>query len=323
MQTMNTAKQKAHVEQLLENVSNAHKRGQIKKRDYWMDRYLESHDAKLIAVQRVNSGRKTKNHLDQRTIGKVAAGLDPRKGTDEIVVVHQKPKSSDPKSFRTYMAFGVKNKGLQYLVLRLLEQVANVTPDQYTVRGGLHAAIMQVVKVMSTGPVWAVELDVINCYPSFDGEKLAHLLPVPKEVSERVLISAHLNMKGGNIKEAKTIGVKEMKNIKDTKDVNVSHPVGPASTCNPQGVEEVFAAARRGIPQGSATSSLIAEMMMAIALRKVPDVGNVVGYGDNTLLMAKEEGFVVTMLKALEAALKAHPVGLLTPKLKTFAPGSR
>jgi hypothetical protein len=37
--------------------------------------------------------------------------------------------------------------------------------------------------------------------------------------------------------------------------------------------------------------------------------------------MAKKESDVVTMMEALETALQAHPVGLLTPKRKLFHPG--
>jgi hypothetical protein len=33
----------------------------------------------------------------------------------------------------------------------------------------------------------------------FDGKKLKDLLPIPKEVTEYVLISEHLNLKGGNL----------------------------------------------------------------------------------------------------------------------------
>jgi hypothetical protein len=39
--------------------------------------------------------------------------------------------------------------------------------------------------------------------------------------------------------------------------------------------------------------------------------------------LAKKESDVVTMTEALETALKAHPVGLLTPKRKRFHPGQR
>jgi N-terminal domain of reverse transcriptase len=297
---LNYKKSEEHVEKLLSRIRVAKERGQVKKLRHWACVYLDSFAPKLVAVQRVNLRRKIKNRLDQASVRMIAAGLDPRKGTDEVVLVHQKLKSNDPKLYRTYMAFGIENRALQYLALRLLEQIADVTPYQYTVRGGIHAAIKQVAKVMSTGPVWAVELDVVDCYPSFDGKKLTDLLPLPKEVSERVLISAHLNLKGGNIRVGKVKGVKKGNGVKGVKGMGKMGLFGPAGASKASKLEEVLAAARQGIPQGSATSSLIAEI---------------------SLLMAKEESDVVSMLKALEAAFKSHPVGLLTPKLKVFHPG--
>lgn len=145
---------------------------------------------------------------------------------------------------------------------------------------------------------------MVDCYPSFDGKKLKDLLPIPKEVTENVIISEHLNLKGGNL-----------------AGITKSDPFGPAG--DPKAsvtLEGVLAAARQGIPQGSAVSPLIAETILAIALREVPKLGDIVAYGDNCLLLAKNESDMVTMTEALETALKAHPVGLLTPKRKRFLP---
>jgi len=301
----NPVKSEEHVEQLLERVRRANELGQIKKRDYWARTYLESFDARYAAVLRANRRRDIDDRLDGASVRTVATRLNAWKGTDETVLVHVKRKSSNPDSFRTYMAFGIENRALQYLVLRLLEQMADVDSCQYTIRGGIHAAVKRVAKAMSAGLRWAVEIDVIHCYPSFDGKKLKDLLPVPKEVSERVLISEHLTMEGGSI-----------------ASITKSGPFGPAGAPkSSMTLEGILAAARRGIPQGSATSPLIAETMLAIALRQVPDLGEKVGYGDNTLLLAKEASDMVTMLEALESALQAHPVGLLKPKRKLFHPG--
>jgi hypothetical protein len=128
------------------------------------------------------------------------------------------------------------------------------------------------------------------------------LLSIPEEVSAKVLISEHLHMKGGNIQ----------------------YHFGPAGDDDPGlpwDLDATLAEARRGIPQGSATSPLIAEMMLAMALSKVPALGNKIAYGDNSLFLAKEEADLVTMTQALESALKVHPVGLFWPTAKKFAPG--
>jgi hypothetical protein len=293
MLNIQPTKEEEHVAKLLTRIRDAKELGQVKKLRHWTCTYLNSFDAKLAAVQRANRRRKLGDRLDTATERNTAAGLDPWQGTDEPVLVHRKPKTSNPDSFRTYMAFGIQNKALQYLVLPLLEQVACIAPYQYTVTGGLHASIKHVVKAMSTGPVWAVEIDVVDCYPSFDGKKLKGLLPIPKEVTENVLISEHLNLKGGNL-----AGI--------TKSGPFGPAGGPKASMTP---EETLAAARQGIPQGSAVSPFIAETMLAIALGEVPKLGDIVAYGDNCWLLAKEESDMVTMMKALETVCHRHRSG--------------
>jgi hypothetical protein len=149
-----------HVAKLLRCIGRAKERGQRKKLDFFLATYLNSHDAKCTAVRRANSQLKLNRRFDKAELQKIAGDLDPWKGTDEEVLVHLKRKSSNPDDFRVYMAFGIENRALQYLLLRPLEILADIAPYQYTIRGGLHQAIKHVVKAMSAGPVWAIELDV-------------------------------------------------------------------------------------------------------------------------------------------------------------------
>lgn len=81
---------------------------------------------------------------------------------------------------------------------------------------------------------------------------------------------------------------------------------------------DTLAEVRSGIPQGSALSPLIAEVLLAIPLKTLPVFGRVAGYMDNILLMAKSENDGVAMSKALWSALKAHPAGPLRPKVRNF-----
>ena len=88
-------------------------------------------------------------------------------------------------------------------------------------------------------------------------------------------------------------------------------------------MEEYLAAARRGIPQGSAASPLLAEMLLAPLLFPVPagDQVAVVAYADNILVMAKTASDVDAMTNSLGLALKKHPAGQLSPKIKLFPTG--
>src|SRR6266700_5890054 len=99
--------------------------------------------------------------------------------------------------------------------------------------------------------------------------------------------------------------------------------IGPADT--DQGelapLEKYLADARRGIPQGSAASPILAEMLLAPLLFQVPTGGEVVAYAANILVMTKTESVAVGMTESLRIALKKHPAGQLWPKIKSFPPG--
>jgi hypothetical protein len=299
----NITKGEEHVRQLLKRVRDANEAGRVQERDYRIREYLNSYDAKLQAVRRANHQFKFNQRFSKGELRAIAERLNPWKGTDEPVLVHLKRKPSNPDCFRTFMEFGIENRALQYLVRRPLETLAEFEPYQYTIKGGVQAAILHVMKAMSAGPVWAIELDVADCYPSFDNDKLPSLIPLPMEVTDHVVVAHGLHLVPGNIQYH-------------------FGPTGNDDPGIPWELEKTLVDAQRGIPQGSATSSLVAENMMAIALRKIPDgVGDRVAYGDNCLVMAKEKGGALTMIKALEGALECHPAGQLRPKIEYFAPG--
>jgi hypothetical protein len=98
------------------------------------------------------------------------------------------------------MDFGPENRALQSLVREVLGTIASLHPRQFgTGNGGTHAAIQHIAQAMKDGFVWAFEIDIENCFPSFDGNKVADLLPLPKEVTGRVVLSRHLNLVPGNL----------------------------------------------------------------------------------------------------------------------------
>jgi hypothetical protein len=165
---------------------------------------------------------------------------------------------------------------------------------------------------MNAGFHWATEIDIENCFPSFDGKKIIDLLPFPKEVTERVILSRHLNLVPGNLNDL-------FGTMSGGAPCNTPHntPVGPACDLAPATVQ-ILAEARRGLSQGSATSTLLAEMLFAISLKLVPDLGLIFGYVDNFLVMAKSEDDVVALTKALGSALEAHPAGPLRPKIRAI-----
>lgn len=303
MSTMNQKKQEQHVLELLQRIRHAREAGRYKEVRHWTQAYLNSYDAKCVAARSANARVKLDRRHDKAELRAIAGRLDPWSGTTEEVLVHLKRKPSNPDDFRVFMEFGIENRALQYLVRRPLLILADFTPYQYTIRGGVKAAINHVIKAMSGGLIWAIELDVTDCYPSFEGKQLLNLIPLPKEVTNHVIVSEYLHLVPGNIGyHFGTTGVDD-----------------PGL---PWELEETLADAQRGIPQGSAASAVVAETLLAIALREIPDdVGDRVAYGDNCLVMAQTESDVATMVKALGGALECHPAGRLRPKIKSFSPG--
>jgi hypothetical protein len=122
-------------------------------------------------------------------------------------------------------------------------------------------------------------------------------------VTEHVLTSQYLHLTGGNL-----------------HDLFVGSADGEDQ--DSVFVVDALADARLGIPQGSAVSTLVAEIMLAFALRQVPKIGTLLGYADNNLVTSKSKCDAVSMLKALWSACQAHPVGRLRPTMKAFDAGA-
>src|SRR5262249_52522399 len=136
---------------------------------------------------------------------------------------------------RIVLKFGIENRALHHLVASVLRQTANLHPHQYALKG-VKPAIERVAALMAEGYVYAREIDIKDCFYSFEEEKLAQFLPLPKEVIRHVIMSAHLNLVSGNLYE-----------LFGHAEAGVESPF----------VTDAFVQARRGIPQGSAASSFV------------------------------------------------------------------
>ncbi len=222
----------------------------------------------------------------------VARSLNAWAGSDEKVLIRIRQKPGNPHRFRTILEFGLENHALQLLVLRVLKAQADLHPNQYLMRG-THAAIEKVVGLLKDGYAWAIETDIHNCYPSFDGEKVPEFLPIPKEVTRNVLLCGTYSL-----------------------TTTIQAHVGPADQPGEDDeliASDLFADARQGLPQGSAASPLAVEMLLAPLLHKLPAGSPWTGYSDNFLAMGKTKTDAVSMTSALWSALKAHPAGQFWP----------
>ena len=295
---------RAHLEARLTRIQKAHRAGNWRQLRYLTQQYLTSYDARLAATRLASRKMRWDRRPKKTQLRSIAENLNAFQGTREEVRLILIPKG--PDKFRPTLEFGIENRALQYLVLSVLYAVSELHPRQFATRGGVPAAIAKVAKAMKAGNVHASEIDINNFYASFDGNKLVELVPVQKRVIMRVMLSEHLAILPG-------------KSLHHT----TASCIGPADT--DQGelapLEKYLADARRGIPQGSAASPILAEMLLAPLLFQVPTGGEVVAYADNILVMTKTESVAVAMTESLRIALKKHPAGQLWPKIKSFPQG--
>ncbi|WP_428394418.1 hypothetical protein [Lichenicoccus sp.] len=289
------------VKKLLQRIRTAHEAGKPKEVNHLARLYLKSFEARRIAVTEACSHLSERRRPSADRCHRYAEGLNAWAGTTEKVIVRAQEKPGKPGHYRTIMDFGIENRSLQLHVLRLLRVLANPRPSQFMMRGGVHAAITRASQALQGGHIWAMETDLTNCYPSFNEEVVPELLPIPKEVTRRVLLAVSLSLWLS------------------------TDQFGPATSVDDDQIiiGELFADARQGIPQGSSASPLVAELLLAPSFDNLPQEGASIGYADNFLAMGKNESEAVAMTLAFWSALKASPAGHFLPKKPTiFEPGT-
>jgi hypothetical protein len=196
-----TPKHRKQSGKLLKRIRAAVQAGKWKKANWLILEWLRSPEAKRLAVRLARRNMKVHCRPHKSELDAIAEHLDPWKGSNEDVFVVNIPKENNPDDVRQTMAFGIENRSLQHLVLLVLRELVELHPSQYQTNPygprGTHPAIERVKKALSDGYVWAIEYDIKDCYPSFNGKELSNFLPLPKKVIEAVLLSEHLNLKGG------------------------------------------------------------------------------------------------------------------------------
>lgn len=276
----------AHELKMRGAISAAHKGGKGRLAKHLTRQYLRAFDSRLVASYEAyrRMPRHSRPHIDE--LPSIATSLSAWGGTSEKVGVMLKPKAHDPNDFRIVMAFGIENRALQYLVRNCIAAQVNLHPAQFAVRLGRTKAVERVRDALIAGHTHVVQWDIKNCFNSFNGEKLNSFIPLPKEVIKRVITPKCFTL------------------IDDSM-----YAFQPGELLDES--FELFAEARQGIAQGSAISSLVAEVVLAPVVEHVSKLGIPIAYADNLLLMAQTSGEMVTMSKALCTILREHPAGPL------------
>ncbi len=178
---------------------------------------------------------------------------------------------------RLLMAFGLSNCAKQLLVKWVLEPWIRprLLPCQHVLSGGRDAAVTACKHTIEKGGhKWVTEIDIKNCFGSISLEWLKSKLPIPGDVIEAVVASAHLNLSATSSIACALL----------TKN-------------------------RDGIPQGSAVSPLIAEYVVSCVLREAPTGACYESYVDNVFCFAVDVSGILQHRQSFELLFERHPAG--------------
>ncbi|MGE3643783.1 MAG: reverse transcriptase domain-containing protein [Beijerinckiaceae bacterium] len=206
-----------------------------------------------------------------------------------------------PKSkggFRVLVDPGIILRTAGVTAIRLLTPYVKLRPWQYT-RKGTYCTIRAIRETINKSlssakpSIYAARLDITSFFPSHDPEWLVNELPLPKEVVEHVVIGRHFEVKVAEANAAKTILATYSLSYEHFNDL-----------------------ARQGLPQGLATSSLIA--MMTIARLKWPATSGVAMFNlaDDFFLLAQTEKDLSEAIEKLQGAVAKLPGGQFELNLK-------
>ena len=219
---------KRHTAKLLARAAANQKAAKRKSVRHLAIEYLRSRHAQLLAAQQAYYALDRDDRPTFKQVAEIIKSLDAWQKSNEEVVVSVKWKENG--EYRAISNFGFEHRIRQYLVADFLSSIALLHPDQYGTRGGVPAAIDRVSELLGAGYVWTIELDIANCFPSFEGKNLHNFVPLPEKVIAHTIMGDTLNA---------------------IPDDNLLKVVGPADDDpgNLDGLGEIFAAARRGFPQ--------------------------------------------------------------------------
>ncbi len=295
-------------------------------------KYLGSSCARIGTTSQANTKLPKHRRQSRKTVLAVAANLNPWHGTREPVKVFAARKPSGGR--RPIMDFGLRNRALQYLARAAAEPFAQLHPGQYALRGTQNA-VRDLLHAMNDHHHVTVT-DIRDAYGSFDADAVVRLVPLPRVVAQRTLVSCGLNLvfkhKDLNSTEAAEKAAREAVE----GQVNPFEPSLASGVCDALALQgaalgneghdarcspymsyahgQFMTSARRGIPQGSAVSALICEMLLAPVMRAMPAETRIVSYADDIAMPARTNAEAQRNELDLGRALRCSPAGSLTEK---------
>ncbi|WP_354049088.1 reverse transcriptase domain-containing protein [Bradyrhizobium sp. LB12.1] len=265
-----------------------HRCGRKRVARQYQTRLFESLASRFVAACQAEWKVRRRERQQQRASGRAPASVpvnfarvwriaerlgDPR--APASVVILTEPKKSG--GFRLVCSpdeFGVAK---QMLFVNAVKPFASLHPSQFALRRGWSAACKSLWQTMNEPHMQNtrfVQFDVVDFFGSISREYVEEAIPAPKAVIHSTLFMDSWRM--------------TFKGIGSTTD-------------------------RRGLPQGLAASSLVAEMVMADVLREIadlfPELRCIHAYSDNWGGFVPHDQNAGDLVESLKHAFETHRAG--------------
>lgn len=199
-------------------------------------------------------------------------------------VARLKPKRNH--EFREVLMFEAFDIARQKLIAMSITPFVGLHSSQFILNGGRAAACEALMAAMNRAPIGAkfLHVDVNNYHGSFSHDWLRENLPLSTDITQQVIL------------------------LDDMSNVLRWH-LGLAHQLNDEGTDGM---GRRGIPQGSAASSIVAEFVMADILRAgaaLLEGLRFFNYSDNLGILVPTEINEAAFMERLSDVFQTHPAG--------------
>jgi hypothetical protein len=224
------------------------------------------------------------SHKDfpKENLEQLAATINPFKPIDEPVLVWTR---KEDKKQRPLCSFGPKRRAAQRLCRDIMIAAGMLLDYDFTVAGkGAPKACQQIAKLAEENAYgYVIVADIKDCFPSL--EPVGQGLILPDEVIRNAVLIAS-----------------------DVRVITLPQYHG-------QIIQELEQAVRRGLPQGSSASGIIASWLLGRMLGTLNVPSRVVLYGDDIAIASKTLSEAKGIKKALFEAAKNNASGSLALKL--------
>lgn len=269
------------VQKNLDKIERLAKSGEGTKLRLSLRTFLKSYNARIWASEKAYRRVHGGTALSMQTLDELASNLNVWERPEERVQVYHKRKKDG--SIRKIMNFGVQARAQQYLVKAVAERTFGIHETQFGVRGGRDEACRQTCDLIESHRLrYAVVADIKDCFGSFSEEGVRDAIPLIKTIAEAVVLPPPM-------------------------ELTISSPwfrCGRRSLRTVRGV--------KGLPQGSAVSNLVAEVMLAPVFERLEDCAIAIGYCDDILLLSRTRRGAEIAREALLSCLRQLPAGPLS-----------